>query len=195
MSEQRLTELVEALSGRVTFALDGRAYTVPDRPLTVWLTALADGRSDAVVPALLEPADAAVIYDRLTDPEEPMDPDTCEEIGRWVIEQVAGRPWWEVCRLAAVAVELWNGFDGWCAERPLDPLQLTLRRFCNAFHRYALSLFPEADAREQWQAWLTGPPGAAALEDREEWADDAMGDAFAAVFGQHAEATGPASTG
>ena len=182
MNSERLADLVGALDGRVSFAIDDRRFTMPQRPIQEWLRALADPAPDAVVPALLDHEDSVALYDLLTDPVDPLDPEVCEEAGRWVMESVAGRPWWEVVRLVRTGLETWNALDGWCMERGLTPETMNLRRFCNAVVKFAMAAIRDQSDRESWYEALQLPPGGNALADRPEWSDDAVGDSFDAVF-------------
>src|SRR4051812_10559363 len=185
MSERRLAELVEALrSGEHGVQIEDVTYRLPARTVLEWATALLDSAPDAILPGLLDPTDAAQLYDRLLDEDEPLDLSVVEEAGLWLLEQVARRPWWETRRALLTALDNWPAFDAWCThECHLDPAALPLDRFCNLLVRY-VELHLPADAREQWQASFSAPPPGVDLDTRPEWAEDAMAADTEAAMGQ-----------
>ena len=181
-----LAELADTLGGTgPTFAIDGRQFTVPARPLADWLRALDDPSPESLVPGLLDVDDQAHLYDRLLDEYDPLDHDVLERAGQWLLEETTGRSWWEVRRLVATAAAAWNAFDGWCIEQQLDPAGLTLRRLCTAVVRFMINALPTAAAREEWLSGLQLPPTPDALADRPEWSAEAEGESFAAFMAAH----------
>lgn len=175
MSSRRLADLVEALRGEVAVVIEGTRYAVPDRGPLEWAGALLDSAPDAIIPGLLDPADAAALYDRLMDEFDPLGLDVVEDAGLWVLEQVTGRPWWEARRALLTALDSWPTFDAWCLHEcaGADPAGLPLRRLLNLLIRFMELHLPE-EGRDAWRASLAAPPGADALAGREEWAEDAM---------------------
>lgn len=176
--------LRERLSGPVAFVLDGETYTLPELDAREWLLALLDPDPAAIVPGLLEPADAEALYEAVFDPYDELDFTVLGAIATQVLEDASGRPWYEARRLAVLAAQQWdNGFDGWCASRGVDPLVLPLDRFCNLVWRWAFSSV-EHDKADELERQLTAtPPGAPAeLERRPEWQEDAMASAFETVL-------------
>lgn len=189
MSERQ--DLLAALLGRVEFELDGRRFVMPVHPVTTWMDAVLDGQPDAVVPRLLQPADARYLYDRLLDGEQSLDLQLCESIGLWVTEAVGGRAWWEVRRALSWSLDGWNSFDGWARhEAGVDPLALPVRSFVNLFVRFAL--IATGENSEGWLAEFEAPPlaGAAGMEIRPEWADESVEADFSDAFDSFATLTG-----
>jgi hypothetical protein len=183
----RLEELVASLRGGQPFEVEGRPLTTPDRPLLDWFAAIAEPADDTIVPGLLGPEDAEFLYDRLLDDEEPLDSEVCREAGEWVLEQVGGRPWWEVHRIVYSAVGMWNPLDAWSLQQGVRLLDLTLRSFCNLVVRFVVTV-TDKDAAGAWMDYVTQVPPSVQLDDRPEWSDEAMGSTFLAVMAQQGAA-------
>lgn len=199
MNAELLTTRVEQLAGRFGFTLAGRDHWLrEDVSLVEWIAALYDPASDAVCPALLADPHRSELYEHLFDDYHPFDGDLCRRIGLQLVEDVGGRPWWEVLRLVSIAVDAWPQFDAWCAHEAsgLDPRALSLSRFVNLVHRYVLLCCENDEDRDAFLAGLAAPPAnaAAELEDRAEWADDSTAADFDQAFAQFG-ALGGASTG
>lgn len=92
--------------------------------------------------------------------------------GRWP-------PYWVAARLAATARDRWTIFDGWCAARGVDPVDLPPDRFCNLVY-YWLVRNANDRQRADLDFWLealpTGEDPVAADEGR--WSADAEMAAF-----------------
>lgn len=170
-----MTEQVAALFGRISFELDGRTFAVPARPLEDWLAVALAGDFTEVVPGMLDPADAGYLYERILDEYDPLGEDTCARIGEWVLEELTGRPWWEVTRSVREALAGWNSLDSWATgEVGVDVRTLDLRRFCNLVVRFVLLIVGDEEAREGWLASFSAPPPGADLSERSEWSDEAV---------------------
>src|SRR4051794_29934227 len=107
MSERRLAELVEALRGEVGVDIDDVVYRLPARSVLDWAQALLDSAPDAIVPGLLTDDDAAALYGRLLDEDDPLHLGICEQAGLWLLEQAAARPWWEARRALLSMLDNW----------------------------------------------------------------------------------------
>ena len=195
MSTRRLADLVEALRGEVGIDLDGVTYTLPAHTALDWAAALLDPAPDAIVPGLLDPADATALYDRLLDEYDPLELAVVEDAGLWLVEQVAARPWWEARRAVLHALDNWATFDAWCIHAcgGTDATTLTLARFCNLSVRFMELHLPE-DERESWRVSFAAPPPGVDLGDREEWDDAAIAADTEAAMGQWAAMVGAVGT-
>ena len=56
-----------------------------------------------------------------------------------------------------VALAHWSRFDGWCAARNVDPLALSVERFCNLVYYWATRNLKPDDV-EKFDAALAAPP-------------------------------------
>lgn len=184
---QSRREILDALTGRIDFELDGRRFTVPAHPLRVWLQTNLEPYPDAIIPGLLAESDSRYLYERLLEEDEPLDVGICESIGLWVLEQLAGRPWWEVQRGLAWGLDSWNTFDAWYRQAGGgDLLELSVRSFLNVFVRFAIQA--NGEEAESWVAGFSAPPLGTAedMEHRPEWAEEEVEADFSSAFGDFA---------
>lgn len=79
-------------------------------------------------------------------------------------------------RLGLLAMSEWTRFDGWCASRNVDPLELPLARAFNLIYYWAVQTM-DAEQRDNFDAWLsTGPAPTASGGSRRptgDWSRDA----------------------
>lgn len=161
----------------LVFRLDGVEYSVPERTARTWVCGLLSDEPYDVLLDVLTDDDAADLFDDADDPDSPITTDLLTEVGRKLIGQVAGRPWWQVSTLTGVLVREWPTLDGRAADRGLgDPLDWPLERLCNWIYAWWIE-HPGQFGREGVDQLLSRPPESVALaggdgEDPEEWGED-----------------------
>jgi hypothetical protein len=173
----------------ITGAECTREFPVLNRPARVWLLAVLS-EEDADLPLdLLSEDDAGWLWEAVADPDDDIDVTLLRRIGRRVLAEACGRPWWEAERLLTQVALNHATFDGMAADRGLPPpLDWDVERLCNWVEHRLLSAQVKKGDREAVEAKLRTPPAGAVLEEAiaeaGDWSDEAMAASFLAASGQ-----------
>lgn len=135
------------------FVVDGRELVLPDLDTRTWLHALVlepPGCWWQLLPAALDPDDAAWLTERLVDMrpaedddtrwDDPFDLDDLEDIALAVLGAAVGMDFWVATRLAGMAWGNWMAFDGWSFARGVDPLAESIGRLLTGVYTWRVSL-------------------------------------------------------
>jgi hypothetical protein len=178
VTRERLDAWRDRRLAPLAFTLDGRAYTLQDRPARVWvLAALSDEPADQLLDLL--PADMAQdLWDDATDEESDASTELLAEIGNAMLARATGRPWWQAKMLMFTLVDDWGTFDAIAADRGIpDVLEWSIERLC---HWVYYRLVHNADEKERARidadlALPPVPPDTAGDDTPPGWEDEAAG--------------------
>lgn len=149
----------------------GNTYTIPARPASEWLLAVATGSNLDVVPGLLE--DPAALDDALAAGDLAAD---CMNAARAAITAAAGCPWWTAARLARAVGDTWIG--GELTLKGVDPARMSFGAYLAAVYRLATRYLDEAK-KARLDAELDQPPMDLPVEQW--WDEDAAAAGFEAA--------------
>lgn len=155
--------------------LAGQTYRIPSLPASAWTEALLSGDAFAVVPGLVDDADAdqAVTAGLMTG--ELTTEDLVEAVkDAW--EAASGWRWWEAYRLASAVTD--PVVLGCLARDGFDFERRSFGALCAAVYSLAVANLDE-EKRRRFDMDLSSPPVAELLEDEE-----AMADAFLIALGE-----------
>lgn len=166
-----------------SFVLDNEIYELTgDWSELLGVLPLAEWRMPLLY-ALLHPADADALDDRLEDEDDPLTLDEVGRVAERLVEQATGRRWWAVQRLYATLADGWQVVNGRLALRGVNISDLLSRPavLCDTLCAY---LTEGADDRavEQFDFTLSTPPPGVDLDDAPLWTAEEEGASFLAAM-------------
>lgn len=93
------------------------------------------------------------------------------------------QPFYVTHRLINLADEMWSQFDGWCASRGVDPMELRMDRMVSLIYHWATKDAQDQASIDKWRSKLWVPPPH--MKDKElptesPWSAEAQMSAFGA---------------
>lgn len=160
--------------GPVTFRIDHDRYDLPDIPTTAWLDALAYAMPACwamLCPGWLPQHQHARLEQRLSSPRDKLDVDHLEKHSMTVLGAIAGVEFHVAQRLILSARGDWMAFDGWCAQRGIDPYAIHISRLCAVIYQLRMESCQKDSERFSLKARLWAPPDGTRASGRS-WQDD-----------------------
>lgn len=141
-------------------------YTIPARPASEWIEAIADGDLTQVVPGLLAQVDRADI--EMEYMLAHVDPEDIRRVAREAIQEAGGRYWWEVIRIVHSAThrDLWTPVFGRLVLAGFDFERRSLGAFVASVYTLTIDMIGQNEqARQQFEAELSMPPEGVDLDE------------------------------
>lgn len=159
----------------LNIVVGGDHYSIPAQPAAVWLSALMEPDSNwlDIFPGLADGDASDVLTEAVID--DRIEGDELTEVGKDILTEVGGRPWWVTVRLVHAAVTSWNYLGGEIAMRGVDASRLSLAAWLDAVFHIMLRAMDQKDHTKFLVSLETPPPSELANVPEPEISADAFG--------------------